>query len=869
MHRSPHPDGGDATTRTIRSPSISSDVMSTSTRSITSTIPFALPAPAYVAQTEASKLISSEIDRNVSLSSSALALLNDFLDHVLFTILSTSRSLSLSALRSAVPSVLKPRLGKAAVRVAEEELKEYLDEEDDADSSPTKGMINLRRDFDVELAWKLARLRCMVYTRLGDLEEEDEEEWLEKEQLLEQAERLKQGEIVVSPPSAIFLTSVIEYLGEQSLYYAAQHAQRRQNLEQITQQDGVATGSRTLTPKTDDITLEGKDMNHVGRDSPLSRLWRSWRRNTRETGSRAMSPDVGGLDSPVHSRTGSHGRPFPPLAHQGKAIATEAHSPRHIPLPINDRDIDEIEIPGLASAQSDSEDDTPELPDRSHKRPVSLISMPGAFPGSFPSLREQPEQEFDAYEVPTERPGYTRKRSSSTPIPSKRRFSVGHTNRNSISKLIAETDVEYPEVESETATSVPGESVSEEAQPPISSDPQDVHQPDPTVPQPSMVASRRERIPSQDQGTINKRAGMVGGAMAAAVGALGAGAAVAAASNTRDSDPLARAETTKPYQSPSATIQKRTVAEEMLGTSSAVPPPKDATTGASITNFADFDCMYVPVQMVPEVTPIAELDADPMSSAGAVTSTDSANPIYSQDEGKRSATKAQYTPDEEPIQERLLDPSELFGAAPSPALVQEQYKDPVRQIRRQDAASDGYKTTTLSAGPSTTGRDSPISPLPALSSSRDTPDTNVSTLSEDTIVARPGPLASNPIQHNYTDSKSSMHSHHSKSSSSSSRLLGFTRDAQGRPQTISQQRASGGMTEDARAAHSSTPTSFNNRDGRPETASSPNGKMFGKYHKQAESIDDIKKKSLEVLIQSNETLHYTLTPTTVMKEDVS
>lgn len=721
MHRSPRPDGGDTTTRAMRSSSISSDVMSTSTRSITSTVPFALPIPAYVAQTEASKLISSEIDRNVSLSNSALALLNDFLDHVLFMILSTSRSLSLSALRSAVPSVLKPRLGKAAVRVAEEELKEYLDDEDDAESSSPKGMMNLRRDFDVELAWKLARLRCMVYTRLGDLEEEDEEEWLEKEQLMEQAERLKQGDVVVSPPSAIFLTSVIEYLGEQSLYYAAQHAQRRHNLDQTVQQDGVATSAQTLTPKTDDMVLEGKDMNHVGRDSPLSRLWRSWRRNTRETGSRALSPDVGALDSPVHSRPGSYGRPL--LAHQGKAVTTEAYSPQHIPLPINDRDIDEIEIPGLASAQSDSEDDTPEVPDRSHRRPLSLISMPGAFPGSYSSVRGQSDHEPESQGAPTDRPAYSRKRSLSSPMPSKRRFSISRTSRNSIDGRIAEADVENPEIVPESIQSAPDDTDIEAAQPPIPSDLQDVHQSNTTVPPSGGVASRRERIPSQDQGTLSKRAGMVGGAMAAAVGALGAGAAVAAASNRRDSDTAAREEVNKSYQLPATTTQKRTVAEEMLGTGSTVPPPKDATTGASITNVADFDCMYVPVQMMPEASPIAELEADPMSSARAVVPKLSTNTTYSQEEETQSTTKVEHELDGESIQERLLDPSDLFGDSPPPALVHEQFKDPVRHVHRRDATGDGYRTTTLSAGPSTISSDSPASPLPTMSFSRDTPST--------------------------------------------------------------------------------------------------------------------------------------------------
>src|SRR4051794_17139611 len=115
--------------RPVRSSSFSSDVMSNSAISATTApqVPHANPSPAYIAQTEASDLISAELDRRVLVSDPALTLLNEFLDHVLFSIIATSHSVALGPLKAAVPAVLKPRLGKAALRVAEEELKEYIE----------------------------------------------------------------------------------------------------------------------------------------------------------------------------------------------------------------------------------------------------------------------------------------------------------------------------------------------------------------------------------------------------------------------------------------------------------------------------------------------------------------------------------------------------------------------------------------------------------------------------------------------------------------------------------------------------------------------------------------------------------------------
>lgn len=294
------PDGLDV--RTVqhlhRSNSTSSDMMSTAnsvaSSGTTHTAPAANPPPAYIAQNEASDLISAELERKVTLAPAALTSLNDFLDAVLYSIITTAHSIALGNLKSAVSIVLRPRLGKAALKVAEEELKEYMEEGEEEELSQPRTTAQSSMSFDTDLVWKLTRLRCMVYARMGDLEEEDEEEWLERERLLEQvaaARKAGKTNIEVGPAAAIFLTAVIEYLAEQALYYAAQHSQKRH--ETIRKRNSaVITDESRLTARSSDIVMDAKDMNQVGRDSPLSRLWRSWRRGTKSL------PDIDTLSGP-------------------------------------------------------------------------------------------------------------------------------------------------------------------------------------------------------------------------------------------------------------------------------------------------------------------------------------------------------------------------------------------------------------------------------------------------------------------------------------------------------------------------------------------------------------------------------------------
>lgn len=155
------------------------------------------PPPSFIAQSSASQIITSdqefntvdfvadeEDDSGALVTTEALSALNGFLDHLLLNILAAAKSTQLASIRPAVADVLKPRLAKMVVSVADEELSEYLGEEED-EQIEFRGGQTPNGEFDLIHTWKLTRLRCMVYTRLGDMEEDDEEEYIAQEGLVD------------------------------------------------------------------------------------------------------------------------------------------------------------------------------------------------------------------------------------------------------------------------------------------------------------------------------------------------------------------------------------------------------------------------------------------------------------------------------------------------------------------------------------------------------------------------------------------------------------------------------------------------------------------------------------------------------------
>ncbi|KAI1502910.1 hypothetical protein F5X99DRAFT_147636 [Biscogniauxia marginata] len=252
------------------------------------------PEAAFIAASAASQIVTTDHDNyseswydeagiepsgeTALVSPGALQLANNFVDQLLFNIIAVSKSTTLSALRPAVSEVLKPKLAKDAINQAEEELREYLGGGEVADlaQSSQESSTELPKDWDLELVWKRTRLRCMVYSSLGDMEEEDEDLYMEQEHLRGESEDFSSE--TVPPAVAIFLTSILEFMGEHVLVVAGQAAFNRLRAKyEKDLKDGI------LPPRglADRIVVEELDMERVALDRTLGRLWRAWKKRIR------------------------------------------------------------------------------------------------------------------------------------------------------------------------------------------------------------------------------------------------------------------------------------------------------------------------------------------------------------------------------------------------------------------------------------------------------------------------------------------------------------------------------------------------------------------------------------------------------------
>ncbi|OAA77898.1 hypothetical protein LEL_04721 [Akanthomyces lecanii RCEF 1005] len=409
-HTSPRPPSG-LTSPSLRSRahSISSDRPSTANIHSLATPPATVsPEPAFIAASAAAQIVTNDHDSHadawydqngiepsespVYVSDGALELVNGFLDQLLFNFLQVSRSTNLSTLRPAVTEILKPKLARDTIANADEELREYLGGADEEDYVQPQG--STPRGWDVELVWKRTRLRCMVYSSLGDMEEEDEDMYMEQEDLEVGVD--EQISDVISPAVAIFLTSVMEYMGELTLTVAGQAAYHRVRSDI---EKGLKDGSRQPGDMADQIIVGEADIERVALDRTLGRLWRGWKKRLRSPINDTIPRPFSHVSS-GHSRHGSLNRDFvspksPTVDENDEAtgaqepaeetIVEDVH-PTNIPLPIGDRDVDEIEVPGLASysdeeSEADDEDFVPTRPKSFYAKFPDLLELAAARQG--------------------------------------------------------------------------------------------------------------------------------------------------------------------------------------------------------------------------------------------------------------------------------------------------------------------------------------------------------------------------------------------------------------------------------------------------------------------------------------------------------
>ncbi|KAJ5700546.1 hypothetical protein N7536_003559 [Penicillium majusculum] len=375
--------------------------------------PSVTPAPAFISPSAASEIISADQEFNAAdfvaedeetgagatalVTPAALSLLNGFLDNLLFNILASSKSTQLACIRPAMADVLKPRLAKEVVASAEEELNEYMGGADD-EQTEFRGGQQPGGDFDPVRSWKLTRLRCMVYTRLGDMEEDDEDEFIAQDSLgeTEGAPRRFTSHVDnITPAASIFLTSIIEYIGERALVIAGETARSRLSA-QLNNGGDEFSGSGDERKRIDRLVVEDLDMEKLALNATLGRLWRTWRQRRRGTTlSRTLSresfrPRGYSLANSRKSSIVTIEEPVTPKEPLPVAIPPP-FDPATVPLPTSDYDVQEIEVPGYIG-DLDGEIQTMEAVVAHKVRPRSLMvfSSPSLVPKSPGSANSSP-----------------------------------------------------------------------------------------------------------------------------------------------------------------------------------------------------------------------------------------------------------------------------------------------------------------------------------------------------------------------------------------------------------------------------------------------------------------------------------------------
>ncbi|KAJ9641052.1 hypothetical protein H2199_005720 [Coniosporium tulheliwenetii] len=363
------------------------------------------PAPAYVSLVAASETAtnyhnaqsrSSHEDEGpkfeiARFADKALALINFFLDSQLYSILSIARSDSLSAVRPAVSDVLKPKLAREAISAADEGLREFLD---DGEEEELSRHTDRDPNWNTEAVWKRTRLRVMVYSRLGEMDEDEEEQYLNQEARLATSSpgmpTFNDADLT-SWATANFLTSIIEYLAEQLLRISAEAAYSR-HMAKLRRSEQSPTGP-TVHGTAERITVEEIDVEKIALNPTLGRLWRIWRKRSRHSrtpgsplfsrGSSFASPSafsasasrpesVRTADDSFFTTEGAHIRSKDSGSTVGSKKA-RLSDPAQVPLPLPPNDVAEIEVPGLAK-QGDDDSDTTQTPTlEKPQRPLSAF----------------------------------------------------------------------------------------------------------------------------------------------------------------------------------------------------------------------------------------------------------------------------------------------------------------------------------------------------------------------------------------------------------------------------------------------------------------------------------------------------------------
>lgn len=348
-----------------RAESIASDGRSSIVSSMTANVPSYLsnvrPTPDYISPVNASQIATESqysskgsvsededpVDRygRVAVAEGAVALTNSFLDKLLYDFLSTARSTSFLALKPAVADVLKKSLARDAIARAEGDVEDLLALQDSDDEDERLHTPKESGKWNLEFIWKRARLRVMMRSDKSDFDIDDDERYMQEEGLL-QGRRFSQT-TVISLSAEIFLAGVLDFVAEQLLSLASSSAAMR------TRRQGVNARADPGLQTMAHVLVQEPDIEKAALNSSMERLWRNWRKSLR---SRGLSF---GRRSSIRSYSGSPGMAQREsisensLRKESTPYIPDMNYPEHvlasnIPLPMNERDVAEIETPWLA-----------------------------------------------------------------------------------------------------------------------------------------------------------------------------------------------------------------------------------------------------------------------------------------------------------------------------------------------------------------------------------------------------------------------------------------------------------------------------------------------------------------------------------------
>ncbi|TQS38169.1 hypothetical protein Golomagni_01331 [Golovinomyces magnicellulatus] len=199
-------------------------------------------------------------------SRSSLELVNNSLDKILYEILLSSQSTNMSAIRSAIIEVLKPSLGVSAIHHADLALKSYLDDCQKSTLLDSLKEIETVDLVDVNSLDKKARIQRVIYSSLEDTES--------TKNLLDD-EFLTDKKNMISPAIAIFLKSVLEYIGEQILTAATEITQNKLLSNQLSLQNQIPSFKNTV-----ESLVEANKVDQIAFDTSINEFWNTWRRLT-------------------------------------------------------------------------------------------------------------------------------------------------------------------------------------------------------------------------------------------------------------------------------------------------------------------------------------------------------------------------------------------------------------------------------------------------------------------------------------------------------------------------------------------------------------------------------------------------------------